>query len=724
MPQQNHSETEKEPSVLDYVKSRLKFWAHPTDSLRGSKPTQLQGEVSEMPDGTSGELSVKPKPQLTSLVLLAAAVVLAILAQLLLEPSSIQRNPLPGVVFYVLSALILFIAFFTQIVEPFQHMADKVKGFPLTFRASYLIAGVLLAIFSFFLFHTGQFNFLNVLLWLVSLGLVIAAFWTSKLKLKQRFSWLNKVFTKGHLVLKLDTWHLAVFLVIVLVLIFRLGNLSQVPAEMIGDQAERLLAVNDILSGDNPVFSTHNNGSEVLQYYWTALLLKLGGTKLSFNAMKVASAIVGLLTLAFVYLLGKEVGNRWVGLLAVIFCGIAYWPNVLARSFLGGIFVPLFVAALLYYLVKGLRNSRMEYFIMAGLSLGLGLMAYRVFLVAPFVVMLGVGLYCLHGESRGKRQQALWGLLIIFLIALIVFIPMLRVIISQPRAYFFRIFSRLGEWERPYPGNGWLIFSKNLWQGLTMFFWSNGHQWVESVAGRPALDFLSGALFFLSILLMLGSYLRKRHWLDLFLIMTVFIFLLPSILSIAFPEENPSLSQASGAMVAVFIILARGLYFLQQQFQHGFASKWAKLASIGVLLALVLIAINQNKTIVFEDYAENYRASAMNTSEVAAVLAQYDATLGSYDSAWVMAYPHWVDTNLVAIELGRIGDNFALQPDQVASTLAIMGPKLFLLNKADEAGLFALTDLYPNGVVSEYTSANPDKSFRIFSVIPVIGGDN
>ena len=656
MLQQDHSEPEKEPSVLDYVKSRLKFWGQASDSLPGSKATQPQGEVSEMPGGISGELSVKPKPQLTSLLLLGSAILLAILAQLLLEPGSVQRNPLPGVVLYALSALILFIAFLTQRVEPFQHVADKVKGFPLTFRASYLIAGVLLGFLSYFLFNSGQFNFLNGLLWLISLGLVISAFWTNKLNFKQRFSRLKSRFTKRHLAIELDFWHLAVVLVFGLVLIFRLGNLSQVPAEMIGDQAERLLAVNDILSGDNPVFSTRNNGSEVLQYYWTALLLKLGGAELSFNAMKVASAITGLLTLVFVYLLGKEVGNRWVGLLAVIFCGIAYWPNVLARSFLGGVFVPLFVAALLYYLVKGLRNSRVEYFIMAGLSLGLGLMAYRVFLVAPFVVMLGVGLYCLHAQSRGKRQQALWGLLIIFLIALIVFIPMLRVIISQPRAYFFRIFSRLGEWERPYPGNGWLIFLKNLWQGINMFFWSNGTQWVESVAGRPALDFVSGALFFVSVLLMLGSYLRKRHWLDLFLIMTVFIFLLPSILSIAFPEENPSLSQASGAMVAVFIILAKGLYFLQQQLQHGFASKWAKLASIGVLLALVLIAISQNKTIVFENYAENYRTSAMNTSEIAAVLAQYDASLGSYDSAWIMAYPHWVDTNLVAISIGRIGD--------------------------------------------------------------------
>ena len=718
---------ENEPSVLDYLKAKLRFWDRSEQPINGSpgidKPNPLIenfAETTEIANHVNQDSNSIDRKFPLFLIL---SVTLAILAQLFLEPVT-GRSAVPGIILYSLSVICLIIAIARKTLVIGEHREESDHGFGSTLRVGYFIPGLIFAIMAFFLFEGGQFNFLNTLLWIVSIFLIGYSMSDSSGSFALTREKIKGVFIKRKWHFELTPWLLVVLGTIILVIFIRFTQLNQVPGEMIGDQAERLLAVNDIQMGSNPVFSSRNNGSEIFQYYWTNVILRLTGTRLSFFAMKFASAIAGLVTLIYIYLLGKEVADRWVGILAVIFCGIAYWPNVLARSFLGGVFVPLFMSAMLYYLIKGLRLSKRNYFVAAGVALGLGLLSYRVFLVAPLVILLAIGLYCLHKQSKGKRMQVLWGMLILFLIGLLIFSPMLRVIVSEPRVYFFKVFSRVAEWERPYPGNGWSIFIKNLWSGMTMFFWSNGNQWVESVVNRPALDFVSGGLLMVGVLLTLWNYFKKRHWLDLFLILSIFILLLPSVLAIAFPEENPSMSQASGAMVSVFILIASAISQVIRNIEKGFNTRWNK--SVVVIIALVLITLSasQNYKLVFKQYKENYFASAVNTSEIASVLTQFDETIGSLENTWVMGFPHWVDTKLVAIAAGRIGDDFAMFPERLPETTISDQAKMFLLNKLDEIGLDALQTLYPEGTSWEYTSVTPDKSFLIFFVPPATGVTN
>jgi 4-amino-4-deoxy-L-arabinose transferase-like glycosyltransferase len=718
---------ENEPSVLDYLKAKLRFWERSEQPLSPSsgieKPNPLIENLAETTElGSHGDQARDTFHRKFPWFLILS-VTLAILAQLLLEPVT-GRSAVPGIILYSLSAICLIIAIVRKRLVRSEHRDESNHGFDLTLRVGYFIPGLIFSIMAFFLFKSGQFNFLNTLLWIVSIFLIGYSLSDSVGYFASTWEHVKGLFNKGKWHLELNSWLIVVIGTILLVVFFRFAQINQVPGEMIGDQAERLLAANDIQMGSDPIFSSRNNGSEIFQYYWTDTILRLTGTQLSFFAMKLASAIAGVVTLIYIYLLGKEVADRWVGILAVIFCGIAYWSNVLARSFLGGIFVPLFMSAMLYYLVKGLRLSKRNYFIAGGVALGLGLLSYRVFLVAPLVILLAIGLYCVHKQSKGKRLQALWGILILFLIGLIVFSPMLRVIVSEPRVYFFKVFSRLAEWERPYPGNGWSIFLKNLWSGITMFFWSNGNQWVESVVNRPALDFVSGGLLMVGVFLTLWNYYNKRHWLDLFLVLSVIILLLPSILSIAFPEENPSMSQASGAMVPVFILVAIAIYQVIRNIEKGFNARWNKHVGVTIALVLIILSASQNYKLVFRQYKENYLASAMNTSEIAGVLTQFDETIGSYETAWVMGFPHWVDTKLVAIVAGRIGDDFAMFSERLPETVISNQAKMFLLNKLDADGLDALQTMYPEGTSWEYTSVTPEKNFLIFFVPPAKGVTN
>ena len=221
------------------------------------------------------------------------------------------------------------------------------------------------------------------------------------------------------------------------------------------------------------------------------------------------------------------------GFLAIVFAGVAYWPNVISRVGLRFPLYPLFVAPTLYYLLRGIRTSNRNDFIVSGLFLGIGLHGYTPIRILPIVVLVAIGIFLLHRQSRGVRRQTLWFLLILSLISLVVFLPLLRYAVENPAIFSFRSFSRLGSISRPLPGSAGQIFLQNLWDALTSFAWDNGNIWVVSLTHRPALDIVSAALFFSGVLLLMIRYLRRRHWLDLFLLLTVPLLMMPSILSLA-----------------------------------------------------------------------------------------------------------------------------------------------------------------------------------------------
>jgi hypothetical protein len=281
--------------------------------------------------------------------------------------------------------------------------------------------------------------------------------------------------------------------------------------------------------------------------------------------------------------------------------------------------------------------------------------------------------------------------------------------------FSYRAFTRLGSVEQPLPGPAWLIFLQNLWNATTMFFWSNGSIWVHSVSGRPALDVISAAFLGLGLLSLLARYALRRHWLDILLLLSIPILMLPSILSLAFPSENPSLNRTAGALVPVFLIAGLGLDSLLAAVEKSAVRRASALAWI-VGGFLLLWSISQNYDLVFNQYARQYRLAAWNTSEIGHVARGFADSVGDRDAAWVVGFPHWVDTRLVGINAGFPRKNYAIWPDQFPDTLDVAGPKLFLLKPEDAVSVEALRALYPNGTLETYVSAVETKDFLLYFV--------
>lgn len=767
----NHSE---EPSVLDYVKARLMPWRGPapeipelegtgqgSEALKEEAGSEHQGLVETAPPPAVSEIPAEPEPERTQTARLQeqpaqidaqpqvdahledraataashaaisglpwrslAAAGLALMAQFSLEPGP-GRVYGPGIFLYGMSAVFLLLAAWRGEWRFLAPVEATPQRDPLTVRGAALGLGVLLSLAAFatlgsmpFAPDGNQFNQVNVVIWLTAVAFVVRGFWVDAAPMKARLSQWQERLSQPSWRINLTNWSLALLLVIGVVVFFRVYRIQQAPAEMVSDHAEKLLDVWDVLHGQTSIFFPRNTGREALQFYWTAAIVQLFNTGYSHLSLKIGTVLAGLLTLPYIYLLGKEIGGRRVALLALFLAGVAYWPNVISRVGLRFPFYPLFVAPTLYYLLRGLRTGGRNHFILAGVALGIGLHGYTPIRILPFVVVAAVALYLLHRQSRGFRQQAVMLLVLLALVSLVLFLPLLRYALENPEAFSFRSLSRLGTMERPLPGDAIAIFFSNLWRAVTMFAWDDGDIWVVSLTHRPALDFITGAFFYLGVFLLLIRYLRSRHWLDLFLVISVPLLQMPSILSLAFPDENPALNRMGGAYVPVFIIAALALdglvRALEGAWKQGGSSRLAWTAA-GVLLCATAWL---NYDLVFNQYEQAFRQNSWNTSEMGAVIGDFANTIGTPDSAYVVAFSHWVDTRLVAMNAGFPLKDYAIWPENISQTREVPAPKLFLLRPDDELGLQTLYLVYPHGIQSLYESQVDSHDFYLFYVLP------
>ncbi len=716
-----------EPTVLDYVKSKFRL---------GSKQTiEIPAPETESTAVTATEKPARPAsfPFISLLALM-----LALFAQLTFEPKAgVERTWAVGTVFYICALGLLILAYrrgewMVSSQPELQSGTD-----PLTVRWIPLVLSLILGTVTFYYMRGNLFTAFNLILWALTIFFHLRAFWLPDASSESLWSRTKRFLARPAWDVRITRWTLLILAVVALTLFFRLYRLSQIAPDMTSDHAEKLADVFDILNGKYSIFFIRNTGREPLYVYLSALIAELqaGYSGVSFITLKIAAVIGGLLMLPYLYLFGKEIGGRRIGLLAVLFTGIAYWPNVIERFGLRISFYPLFVAPTFYYMFRGLRRQNRNDLILSGISLGLGLNGYTPFRIVPFVVVIGFIVYLFHARSGLERKQALFWLGLVALTAWTIYIPQARFALERPDLYGFRALSRVSSIEHPLPAPLWQLLPMNIWNALKMFNWSDGVIWVHSVPLRPALDVVSGALFLIGVVLVLIRYGRSRRWSDLFLILLVPLLLMPSILSLAFPQENPSLNRTGGAIIPVFLLVGIALDGLltgmgrvpesnaeAKQMPDGESQVQVRatrpVLTSFILIGLVLLSSFHNYDLVFHQYYEEYRASAWNTSEMGEIVHEFQLTQGSADNIWIIPYPFWVDTRLPAMWAGipERGD-MAIRPEQLENTVSIPATKLFMFRLEDTPTLDALKALYPQGILSVFHSERGQQlNFYLFYV--------
>lgn len=233
-------------------------------------------------------------------------------------------------------------------------------------------------------------------------------------------------------------WRLAVGGILLLAAGARLWGITDYPPGLYPDQAANGEDVLEILDGKFQVFSLRNNGRESLFFYVQALTVGLFGVGVW--PLFLASALVGIATVAATYAAGARLFGRGAGLLAALFLATNPWHVTLSRTGFRAVGVPLFIALTLWGLARmfqgGTSRSRWTSAVLTGIAAGLGLYtytAYRAFVI--FLVLAGgIALVRLLAQRsfRDRVQSVLLPLAIAGVTAVVVALPLVRFFTAHP----------------------------------------------------------------------------------------------------------------------------------------------------------------------------------------------------------------------------------------------------------------------------------------------------
>ena len=589
---------------------------------------------------------------------------------------------------------------------------------PLTVKRIPFGIFIISLLLAFLALSNNQFTVINVFLWLTSIISGIIAFWIpeSDLEFKNLKEKVTGFVRNPVATIRFNPWKLLVFAAFCVAAFFHLYHLSTIPLEMTSDHAEKLLDINRVLNGDTMIFFATNGGREPIHFYLSAFLVKVFHAPMSFFTLKLAMALAFLWSLIYVYKLGKEIGTHWTGFFFMLIMGFAAWPNIIAHAGLRLVLTPVFLAPTLFYFFRGLRLSRRNDFILTGIFLGLGMLGYTASRIVPVVLIVGMLIYLAYQRFNKPSRSTAWAFLLTALFAFVIFLPLFRYALEYPVFFSQRSLSRLTSWENPLPDHVLLVFLQNTWNALVMPFWKSGTAWIISVPNRPSLDTITAAFFVLGLVLTIVRWLKSRSWQDLFLLVSIPLLMLPSILALAFPIENPSQSRAGGAMLPIFLITAIAFETLLRALWEKARKPGNQILVVAFALLLITVSARSNYELALVEYPEAYRNSTWNSSEMGKVVKDFTGSFGTVDNAWVVAKAYWVDTRLVAMTAGYIDRDFQIWPDNLELTQSIPGSKLFILKGDDIDAMTRLRTLYPAGYANYHTSPIPDRDFIVFLV--------
>ncbi len=686
--EEHGSFAEKDPTVLEYLKGLFQG------------QTTVQEITTIQAEKTPPKLGDK-----SGLISIACF----FLGQFLIEYLREGTGFFAGI-FFVLGLIFAFLAFKKRENEGLRFWSADTDstGFEKSnLKLHWLLASIAAAILSFMIYQEGRVTLLSMLLWIASIAFFLATLWVKRKREKSIKEELISVVSADHKKI------LIAVVAVLIVLFFQFGKISSIPTEMISAQVDSHLTVAGIRQGELSLWFPGNVVSEPLSYYWAAIVTSLFGGELTFTGLKIAYALAGLISVFYMFKLGALLFDQATGLVAALLIGVGFWPIVQQRAVIGyGLVLPILLPAL-YYLFKSVKRKDLNSLLLSALFTGLGLLTNKIFLILPLVSILIIVLHKSKKEDGNTEINTALRIVIYVLFVLLVSLPLLSVVLTNAEAWFLPVLNSIRNPQSTGGQVAVLVFFKNLLSATGIVNWSNRSSWVDGIANRGAVDWITGASFLVGLSLLIFSGWKEDKSKTISLLFLYGLFLIPSAISIAFPQENPSLSKALAAAVPVALIAAKGLLYVVDRLGSllSIDSKYKKVFISALFLFLIIIG---NYSLITKQYASQYQASAWNASEMAQVIKRYDTGQQGISYAYILGYPHWVDHRAVSILMGRPRENLSLNVSEIESTKEIVIPKIFIVNPFDKESISTLQSTYPNGVVSTYQSVTPEKNFLIF----------
>ncbi len=356
--------------------------------------------------------------------------------------------------------------------------------------------------------------------------------------------------------------HSLLWLILILALaaVLRLYALGSIPHGFTNDEAQDGLNARQAIDTGLQVFYPENNGREGLYINLaTPLVLLLGNT---IWAMRLPSAIFGLLTVWMTYLLGLELFSKRIGLLGALFVATSTWHLYNSRLTNRSNAAPFFLCLALYLVFQTMRRVRdgRPYLMWAGLA-GVSLWARISHLpfLSYYACPASGSLDLLSGtEAIGRAaQENLVGGHLFRRVRRCRHRPTRALFLETPRHVRAKGITSIGmvtaqsrlAGRRP-----------NCWAVAQMFFWRGDTDWKNNIAGQRELFLPVAILFAVGLGVAVWTIARgipdqcRTRFAYLLLLGWLAIGAVPSILSI---DEIHAL-RASLMIPPVFLVAAVG----------------------------------------------------------------------------------------------------------------------------------------------------------------------
>ena len=398
---------------------------------------------------------------------------------------------------------------------------------------------------------------------------------------------------------------LALAVILITAAFFRTWDLKSTPPGLYPDEAmngSNALEAN--ATGSYRVFYPENNGREGLFINIQALTLKLIGKREPW-VLRLPSAIFGILTVAGVYFLGREMFSESTGLLASLFIAVAHWHVIFSRIGLRVISAPFFLTWSLVFLwiaFKKLRASgtfreSRPWFLLAGLLYGLGFHSYIAYRVTPFIVLTALAFFYYNCRGSGLNRECKLAAVTFAVIALVIAAPLAAYFVANPSSFHERS-AGLSVFSADAPLASMLA---NCARTAGMLNLSGDLNWRHNVSGKPELFLPVGLLFWAAIALAIGNLISsarsssaQSRFVRLFANQdpaypTLLAWLAFSALPVVLSNERLPHALRSLMMVpSLMILAAEGAVWLARQIRNRAGLRVAGVA-VGVLVLAVAV---------------------------------------------------------------------------------------------------------------------------------------
>ncbi|MBC7234725.1 MAG: glycosyltransferase family 39 protein [Chloroflexi bacterium] len=664
--------------------------------------------------------------------LLSACLGLALVAQYLLDG---RRSMALAGGLYAAAALLFILLFHHEPLEAEETSVGRGGKYPASkgahrIRWLFVALSVPLGALAFPRFQGNLFRREGTLLWLAGLALLALASRPLAGHDRRRDD-APRITREG---LLLERRHLALLGIMAIGAFYRLHKIGTIPQEMGCDLPHIYNNIRLLLRSEFLIFFPSHPGREGLFFYLATPLAKTFG--LSHTTIKVASALVGVLTLPTIYLLGKELYNHEVGLYAALFLSVSHWHVILTRIGFRLSTMPPVLALMVYFIVRGLKTGRRWFYALAGLFLGLGLYTYNAFMIVPLSLLCALVALVLAGH--GRRLWRDWdGLLLLMLVAAFVFIPLGRYAYEEPEQYFYRAATRITSLEQSLPSNLLATFLANNRRALLMFNVQGDGVFVANVPYLRQLGFFSATLFALGAAYVLW---RWRQGLNGLVLVLLFTMLLPTTLSLAFPHEVPNGGRAVGAIVPAMLLagvalslvrrhttalLAQGegrtwrlAWRLDDAPEREWHLPWAKglrFFATGVLIAALAFEVVSLYPLYFREYVA---ALPDHNFSISLALAEAIDDFADDGEAYIKTVPYWYDGNAVRAQLRRADQSWHNEIEVLAPGVPPLsgapGKFMIILHPDDVVARQTLQQAFPKGIELRRLKPDGTPAFYLF----------